>query len=68
MELNKDATENEGKKKKTGKEPNKLVNFLTNITIEPMTILSSLSANVVAIPQDQMLLYKTCMQPKYNLT
>eukprot|EP00090_Calanus_glacialis_P013647 TRINITY_DN22303_c0_g1_i1.p1 TRINITY_DN22303_c0_g1~~TRINITY_DN22303_c0_g1_i1.p1 ORF type:complete len:512 (+),score=57.94 TRINITY_DN22303_c0_g1_i1:1-1536(+) len=68
MELNNDSVrigENEKKKKK---EPNRIVQILTSITIEPMTILSSLSGNIVAIPQDQMLLYKTCIQPKYNLS
>ena len=41
--------------------------FLKSITIEPMTILWSLGSNIIAIPQDQMILYKTCIQPKYNL-
>ena len=64
MELNGDTIKN-GEKEQKGK--TKLFSFITSITIEPMTILSSLSWNVIAIPQDQMLLYKTCMQPKYNL-
>ena len=45
----------------------KLNMLLSGITIEPMTVLWSLGNNIISIPQDQMLLYKTCIQPKYNL-
>ena len=59
MELNKDE--------KPEKRESKMMSVLRSITIEPMTILISLHSNMVSIPQDQMLIYKTCMQPKYNL-
>ena len=67
MELNNDTAKAGEYEQKKKKDPNKIVGFLTSITIEPMTILSSLSENIVSIPQDQMLLYKTCIQQKYNL-
>ena len=67
MELNNESVQIEENEKKKKKEPHRIVQILTSITIEPMTILSSLSGNIVAIPQDQMILYKTCIQPKYNL-
>ena len=67
MELNENVTKTDGNDRPKRSKENKIVRILRSITIEPMTILISLHTNMISIPQDQMLLYKTCIQPKYNL-
>jgi len=54
--------------KKEKKSWQKFKSSLKFITIEPAMILSYLSNNITQVTQSQMVLYKTCMDPKFNLS
>jgi len=68
MELKEEVRKDKKDEKQKKNTDSKFVNFMKGITIEPMTVLISLHSNLVHIPQDQMLLYKTCMEDKYNVS
>ena len=67
MELKEEVRKDKKDEKQKKNTDSKFANFMKGITIEPMTVLISLHSNLVHIPQDQMLLYKTCMEDKYNV-
>jgi len=56
------------------KEPEKKTLFqrfclvATLMTIEPMMIMQGIGMNISRFPEDQMILYKICKEPQFNLT
>ena len=42
--------------------------LLSLMTIEPMMVVQGIASNISMFPQDQMILYKICKEPQFNLT
>jgi len=65
----KESTKEEEKDQQTQKSWwQKFRYFLGIMTIEPMMIVQGIASNIVAVPQDQMILYKVCREKQFNLT
>jgi len=42
--------------------------LLSLMTIEPMMVVQGIASNIVTYPQDQMILYKICKEPQFDLS
>ena len=50
------------------KEGSQLSSCLKGVTIEPMILMYALGYYMVGVTTDQMIFYKTCMDPQFNFT
>lgn len=46
----------------------RLKSVVSQITIEPMLFLGALSMILTLVPQNQLILYKTCLEPEFELS